>query len=303
MIVPDILSRSALALAGAGVGLGLVFGIFGLVGSAVEPEGDGGSSTSSREVGRGLRAASVGRAHHATRQARTRRAVTAVLAGTIALLVTRWPISFLLAGSLALGLRGLGGGPAKPVIAKLEAIASWTEMLRDTLAGAAGLGQALTATGGIAPLAIRGPVRALAAGLASGTPLPASLLRFAEEVDDAAADVVVASLLMAATERAQRLGDLLGALAISTREEIAMRQRVEAARASARSAVRTVTGFSVGLFALMAAFAHRYLAPYSSVSGQVVLGVVGVVFGLGLWLMSAMIRPRPVARLFAEARS
>jgi hypothetical protein len=121
---------------------------------------------------------------------------------------------------------------------------------------------------------------------------------FAEELADPAADVVVATLLLAASERAQRLGDLLGALAASTREEVTMREGVEASRSSARSAVRTVTGFSFGFLGLMAVFGRPYLAPYRAFDGQVALAVVGVLFGSGLWLMAVMVRPRPSPRLF-----
>lgn len=231
-----------------------------------------------------------------------RRAFVALAAGTVAFLVTRWPVAFALVALAVVGLRGLGGDPAGPVIAKLEAIASWTEMLRDTLAGAAGLTQAVVATASIAPRELRSPVETLAGRLFNGAPLTEALRAFAGEVDDPAADVVVASLIMAASERANRLGDLLGALATSTREEVAMRQGVEASRSSARSAVRTVAGFSMGLLALMTFFARPYLAPYRSGTGQLVLGLVGILFCLGLWLMALMVRPRPAPRLFATAQ-
>jgi len=229
--------------------------------------------------------------------------MSAVGAGLLAFLVTRWAMAIPIVALAFLGLPGLGGRPAAAVIERLEAIGSWTEMLRDTLAGASGLMQALVATAAIAPRPIREEVGALATRLANGVPLAVTLRIFAEELADPAADVVVATLLMAATERAQRLGDLLGALADSTREEVAMRQGVEASRSSARSAVRTVTGFSFGFLALMAVFARPYLAPYHSADGQLVLAVVGTLFGLGLWMMAVMVRPRPVPRLFAPELS
>jgi len=77
-----------------------------------------------------------------------------------------------------------------------------------------------------------------------------------------------------------------------------MRQGVEASRSAARSAVRTVAGFSFGFLGLIALFARPYLAPYRSAGGQVVLAVVGGLFGLGIWLMAVMVRPSPVPRLF-----
>lgn len=242
------------------------------------------------------RIARPGRSPALTRR-RLRHGAVAIAAGLVAFMVTRWPVAIALGALAVLGLRGLGGGPAGRVIERLEAIASWTEMLRDTLAGAAGLTQALIATAPICPQAIREEVGTLANRLSSGSALTAALRSFADELADPAADVVVATLLMAATERAHRLGDLLGALAESTREEVAMRQAVEASRASARSAVRTVTGFSLGFLGLMVLFARSYLAPYRTPEGQAVLVVVGALFGLGLWLMAVMVRARPVPRL------
>jgi Flp pilus assembly protein TadB len=103
---------------------------------------------------------------------------------------------------------------------------------------------------------------------------------------------------MAASERAQRLTDLLGALAESTRDEVAMRLGVEASRASARTAVRMITCFSFGLLALMAVFARSYLAPYGTAEGQLVLAIVGCLYGLGLWMMVIMVRPKPFPRLW-----
>jgi hypothetical protein len=226
-----------------------------------------------------------------------RRGAVALSAGLLAYLVTRWPVAVPLGALAVLGVPGLTRGPADQVIERIEAIASWTEMLRDTLAGAAGITQALIATAPICPRAVREQVGALANRLSSGVALTVGLWSFADELADPAADVVVATLLMAATERANRLGDLLGALAESTREEAAMRQAVEASRSSARSALRTVTGFSFGFLGLMVMFARSYLEPYRAPAGQAVLVVVAALFGLGLWLMAAMVRARPEPRL------
>jgi hypothetical protein len=234
---------------------------------------------------------------------RMRAGVTATAAGVAAFIVTGWPVAAPFTVLAVLGLRGLGGRTAGHVIEKLEAIACWTEMLRDNLAGAAGLTQALIATAQISPRQVRSEVGSLAIRLSNGMAVIVALRIFAEELADPAADVVVATLLLAASERAQRLGDLLGALAASTREEVTMREGVEASRSAARSAVRTVTGFSFGFLGLMAVFARPYLAPYRSFDGQVALAVVGILFGVGLWLMAVMVRPGPSPRLFVPETS
>jgi Flp pilus assembly protein TadB len=227
-------------------------------------------------------------------------AVLAAACSLVALVITRWPMAVPLAALAVLGGRGLAGGPARTTIERLEAIAAWTEMLRDTLAGAAGLTQALVATAAIAPEPVRPHVSALAARLNAGVPVVPALVQLGEDIADPAADTIVACLVMAASERAQRLGDLLGALAESTRDEVSMRLGVEAARASARTAVRMITGFSFGLLGLMAVFARSYLAPYRTAEGQLVLAAVGCIYGFGLWLMALMVRPKPFPRLAVQ---
>ena len=105
---------------------------------------------------------------------RLRYGTVAAGAGVVAYVVTGWPVAIPLGALGVLGLRGLGRGQAGQVIERIEAIASWTEMLRDTLAGAAGLTQALIATAAICPQPIREEVSALANRLTSGAALTAS---------------------------------------------------------------------------------------------------------------------------------
>jgi hypothetical protein len=124
-----------------------------------------------------------------------------------------------------------------------------------------------------------------------------ALLHFADEVADPSADRVVCALLMAVSARAQRLGDLLAALADSTRDEVAQRLRIETSRASVRSSVRIVLVFSVAFAFALAVLAHAYLSPFGTAQGQVVLAVVGVLYGAGLTLMVALARPPSPVRL------
>jgi hypothetical protein len=224
----------------------------------------------------------------------------AVAAGVVTLAITRWPVAGILAALATVGLRGLRSDPARVVIARLEAIATWTEMLRDTLAGAAGLSQAIAATSRLAPSAIRASVDALATRLAAGVTARDALVAFGADLDDPSSDLIVAALCMATEQRAQRLGELLGALAVTTRDEIAMRLRIEASRASARTSIRTVAGFSLGFLALLAVLARGYLAPFGAPAGQVVLAAVGALFGCGLWLMVRMARPQVTPRLIGD---
>ncbi|MHB8289393.1 MAG: type II secretion system F family protein [Acidimicrobiales bacterium] len=217
---------------------------------------------------------------------------------------TGWPVAAVLAGFGVVGLKALFGTTATSVASKkLEAIASWAEMLRDTLVAASGLAQAVIATAETAPLGVRAEARHLAARLEARAPMRDALVAFADEIADPTADVIVASLLMASEERAQRLSDLLTELAESARLEVSMRLHVEASRSSARTAVRTVAVVSVGFIALLLLVARGYLAPYASVNGEMVLALVGGAYALGLFLMARMARPRAIARLLEASTS
>jgi Flp pilus assembly protein TadB len=182
----------------------------------------------------------------------------------------------------------------------VEAVATWTEMLQGTLAASAGLGQAIIATAALSPAPIRSATTRLSAQLTAGVHPRDALLQFSEDVGDPCADRVVCALLLAVTTRAQRLGDLLSALADSTREEVALRLRIETSRASIRSGVRTVMAFSVAFAVGLVLLAHPYLAPFGSVTGQLTLALVGALYAAGLTLMVSLSRPPKPVRLLGR---
>jgi Flp pilus assembly protein TadB len=171
--------------------------------------------------------------------------------------------------------------------AVVEAIASWTEQMRDTLAGAHGLEQAIVVTAKHAPLPIADAVERLAAFMTYGS-LQDGLRRFAEEVDHPMADFVVAALVTATQHQARDLGVLLGHVAQCARDESRMRSRVWVGRARTRSAVRIITGvvstFIGGLFI----FNRAYLDPYTSIQGQLILSCVLAMFATAIVLMHSM---------------
>lgn len=218
--------------------------------------------------------------------------------GGLAVVATGWPVAFPIGALAAWGLPVLFGRTSGSVsVERVEAIAAWTEMLHGTLAASAGLSQAIMATAPLAPAPIREPVLTLSARLRAGTPPATALVALGDELDDPCADRVICALLLAASARAQRLGDLLAALADSTRDEVALRLRVETSRASVRSGIRTVIVFSVAFAALLSLLARAYLAPFGSVTGQLVLVGVGVLYAAGLTLMVTMSRPPEAIRL------
>ena len=243
-------------------------------------------------------------ARHRARQppaALARRAGLALTAAMIAGLATGWPAGTILAGLAAWSAPSVLGRDkdAAGAVARIEAIAGWTEMLRDTVSAAAGLEQAIGATAPLAPEAIRPRVEQLASRLAGGDRLDGALREFAAEVADPLADLVVAALIHAAAHHARRLGELLSSLAASARAQASMRQRVEAGRASLRTSARMITTVTAVMAAGLVVLNRGYLAPYDSAAGQVVLLLVGVIFATGFALLRRMARHQQPARILA----
>lgn len=169
----------------------------------------------------------------------------------------------------------------------VEALAVWTEQLRDTMAGASGMEQALTVTAQTAPGVLRPAVQGMSARLGFTT-LPESVRQFAEDVDHSLADFVAAALITAAENQVRDMGSLLGHLAECCRSDVQMRTRVWVARARLRSAVRIITVvvvlFVLGLYALNPA----YLQPYGSPSGLIVLVIIITLFIGSLLLLQRL---------------
>jgi tight adherence protein B len=172
-------------------------------------------------------------------------------------------------------------------IALVEAVASWTEMLRDTIAAAAGLEQAIVATGPIAPYPVAGPVSRLAGRLEFES-LPDALRRFADEVDHPTCDFVVAALVIAAEKEARDLGPLLGQLAVCARDEAKMRTRIWIDRAKTRTSVTVIASCVVVFAGGLLLFSRAYLEPYDSLGGQIMLLVIGGLFAVSLAGMDRM---------------
>ncbi len=222
--------------------------------------------------------------------------VASVVAAVVTMAITGWPVAGLLVFCACVGIPAVLNATKSMIDGgKVEAIAGWTELLRDSLASSSGLLQAIVSTATISPKTIRSAVERMASRLANGMPIADAITKFGEELDDPSGDLLVCALLLAAGTKTQRLADLLGELATSMREEVAARMRIEASRASAKSSVRTVVIFSALFFLALLLLAHSYLAPFGSPAGQLALLFVGVCYVLGVWLMLKMDKlPTPV---------
>jgi len=262
---------SLMLLCGAGVGAGLLLVAWGLRPVARAPR------TPTRPIGRPSDLAA--------------RLLKAAGGGLVAGLLTRWPVGVLggvLFGYFASDLFG-SRSHRNAETEQTQAIASWTEMLRDTMAAASGLEQAIATTAPIAPAAIRPQIQTMVARLRRER-LATGLAELADSLANPVADLVVSALTLAANGEAQDLGELLGSLSAAARDGATMRLRIDASRARTRTSVRIITAVTVAMAGLLVVLNRVYLQPFDSATGQCVLLAVFACFGGALWWLVQMSR-------------
>lgn len=232
-----------------------------------------------------------------------RRALVALGVATLVAVVTRWPVAAGAAGAV-IWLWPTMFGAAKEAagqVERVEALAVWTESLRDSIAGSVGLEQAIQHSITAAPPVLHPALLRLQGRIRVQIPLTQALAAFAEEFEDSSADLVVAALILNSRLRGPGLVATLGALSTAAREEVDMRRRIEEGRKSLRRTALIIVGATAVFAGALAVFSRDYVAPYNSPLGQMMLAVVLSVFGGGLmWIRSAATL-RPPERFLTSA--
>ena len=227
-------------------------------------------------------------------------AAAATGCGLVVLVATRWPVAAAGAGVTAWFVAAALRRPRRhQEEARTEAIALWAEMLRDAIGTARGIEGVLVATAPTAPLPIRGEVQTMARRL-EYEPLDAVLDDLGDDLHHPIGDLVVTALRLTASAGAREVRNVLADLASAAYAEAESHRRIDVARERPRAAMRYTAAVIAGFVVLLMIFSAKYLAPYGSPLGQVVLAFVGFYWGAGIWWMHRMGRLSPVERLLAK---
>lgn len=183
----------------------------------------------------------------------------------------------------------------------VDAVASFTEQMRDAVSGATGLEQAIAQAAETSPAVIRPQLTRLVAGLRYGRTEDA-LNDFADDLAHPTSDFVVAALLIAVRNETRDLGALLGHLSAAARDECRMHLRVWVSRSRLRSSVRTVTAAVLVFILGLVIMNPTYLGPYVDPIGAVVLMMEAVSFTVGLHLLRRMSAVPVPVRLIGSTR-
>jgi len=227
-------------------------------------------------------------------------ALVGVAAGIILWLISGWFILLIAVPVAAVGAPILlGKGTASNTIEKLEALETWTRSLSGlTIAGGTGLEQTIAASLSSTPVVILPQVTTLVARINARWSTKAALRRFANDLDDPTADLVVAHLLLADKSRGAGLANALDDLAESIFDEVKVRRQIEADRAKPRQNIRVITFITLGLLAVIP-FLGQFMEPYSTPLGQLAITIWLFLYVLVLIWLKRITVGTPTPRILA----
>jgi hypothetical protein len=225
--------------------------------------------------------------------------VLALAVAVAVMVVTRWPVLALAAGAAAWWALSRDDHTHHTAIERTEALATWAEMLRDATGTPRGIEGVLVTTASSAPIPIRGIVTRFAERL-TYQPLDLALPDLADELDHPLGDQIVASIGLSATSGAREIRAVLDDLAAAARDEARMLRRLEVSRQRPRSDMRQVVAIVAAVIGALSLVGRDYLQPYSSLGGQLVLTVAGVLWIGGFAWMARLGRIEPPRRFLTS---
>ena len=238
---------------------------------------------------------------------RSRRTITeslvAVAAGLGAWALTGWPVAALSVASAIIALpRLLGGRAAQQRIAQLEGLESFTRQLADVLTTGTGLEEALLTVANDPPAPIAAQVTALGRRLEYRIATEDAIRAFADDVGHPVGDTIAATLIIASGLRGQGLHQILTALAGTVAKDVAMQREIDAERATHRTTAFWVV-VALAAFVGFAVFNRSYVAPFGTVTGQLILVFVACLYAGAVWWLHRLASSVPRHRFLPPGRT
>lgn len=217
--------------------------------------------------------------------------IAAGVAGLLVASVSGWPVAGLGTAVVVLYAPTLLGVKAERQleIDRAKAIASWTEMTRDTVAAGRGLEEALMSASAVSATVIQPEMRNFRRR-AQHRDIEIALEGVADDLAHPAADFVIAALLNAARHNARDMAALLARLSDAIRDEVDMRVEVNARRAGIRTEAKSVIVVVLVTVVGTTLYANEFVAAYNTVTGQVVMALILLLFAGGTFALLRLSR-------------
>ncbi len=217
--------------------------------------------------------------------------LAAAAAGLLVASVSGWPVAGLGTAVVVLYAPTLLGVKAdrQREIDRAKAIASWTEMTRDTVAAGRGLEEALMLASAVAATVIQPEMRSFIRR-AQHRDIEVALEALADDLASPAADFVIAALLNASRNNARDMAALLARLSVAIRDEVDMRIDVNARRAGIRTEAKSVIVVVLVTVIGTTLYANEFVAAYDTLTGQIVMALILALFAGGTFALLRLAR-------------
>lgn len=226
-----------------------------------------------------------------------------VVAGVATTAVTGWVLAVVILPSVVLGLPVLLSVPVARDVALLEALDRWVRSLTATLPTGRSITDAIRLSRRNAPPLLEEPLSLLVARLNHRWDTRDALLGFADDLDSADSDGVIAALILASARGSSGASATLEALANSLQSQLSARRVIETERAKPYLVVRQVTAITAISLALALVLGRGFFAPYETPVGQLILGLLLAAYAGTLVLMRRRAGTRRRDRILVGARS
>lgn len=173
----------------------------------------------------------------------------------------------------------------------LEALDRWVRNLSASLPTGRSVPDAIRLSGRTAPDAIADPLAGLITRLNHRWDTRDALLRFADDLDSADADTVIAALMLASNRGAQGAATTLTELADAIQAKLKGRREVETERSKPYVVVRQVTVITTVTLTAAFLFARTFFEPYGTAVGQLILAILITLYLGSLTLMRRRAQP------------
>lgn len=217
--------------------------------------------------------------------------------GCVLAQVLAWPVLVLAVPAVIIGLPRLLSEPPQPEVQLLEALDRWIRGMMAQLSTGKSITDALRLSGRQAPPLLAPRLATLVQRLDDRWSASQALMAMADELDNAAADSVLAALILSAARGGTGASVTLSALADSLQDRLRALREIEAERAKPRVVVRQVVVITLLALVGFMVWSPAFFEPYSTPAGQVILLSLLTAYVGSIMVMRRMTVPRRRERI------
>jgi len=227
--------------------------------------------------------------------------VVGIAGGIGAFGYTGWLLSLFLVPVAVIGLPILLSLQPNSDIELLQALDRWVRSLASTLPTGQSITDAIRTSRRTAPPLLADQINVLVARLDDRWTSRDALFAFADELDSADADAIVAALVLAAHRGGLGATATMTALSDSIQDRLRALREVEAERSKPRIVVRQITVITASVLAIALVVGRQFFAPYGTALGQLVLAALVAIYIGSLIMLRRLTQTRNRERILQRA--